>query len=340
MRSRADRWNRRGFTLIELLVVIGIIGILVGLTLPAVQAAREAARRTECQNHLRQVILATQAFESAHGGFPPCDFVGRPWNGFATNKNFPLHCLLLPYLEQGSLYDGINFHLPGGSFGWLERYQLTSAMQRVAVFVCPSDPQGGNARLAPGSYRACVGTGEKEERPPELRFIHRGVFDYLDFGKDPLAVLPLSAVKDGLSQTLAFAEKPIGTHSGGVYDPFRDWAFQMPAGNPQTLSGEAWLRICSGLTSVDPRFDAGGSWMGIGIASSLFYTSAPPNSRVPDCGNESHGGNGIFAARSYHPGVVNAAMADGSVRAFSSGTALAVWRALGTRAGGEAVALD
>lgn len=328
--------RRRGLTLIELLIVIGIIAILVGLTLPAVQDAREAARRAQCRNHLRQIILATHAFESARGGFPPCLFWGRPLppNGGVSDKIFSLHCLLLPHLEQDRLYNGINFELPGGSFTWLEIYQRTSATQQVASFVCPSDPLAGFGRLAMNSYRACTGTGERERRFGELRSINSGVFDYLDHGKDPLVVLPLSQVRDGLSNTLAFAEKPIGTPTGGAYNAFRDWAY-LPA-NDETLRGEYWLRRCSTLTAVNPRLDSGGSWMIPGVFFSHFYATAPPNSRVPDCGYEGYGTHGIFAARSYHPGLVNAAMADGSVRAFSSGTAVEVWRALATRAGGEA----
>lgn len=263
----------------------------------------------------------------------------RPEGGGATrDKSFTLQCLLLPYLEQGDLYNAINIHLPGGSFGFFEQFQRTAATRRIAAFTCPSDPLAHAGRLAPVSYRACTGTGEMEEASGRLRFLHPGAFDYLNHGQEPLAVLPVSRIRDGLSNTLAFSEKPIGTPSGGAYHPFRDWAF-VPS-DDRTQSGDEWIRTCSGLTTVDPRFDAGGSWMIPGVIFTLFFATAPPNARVPDCGHEGDGGNGLFAIWSYHPGRVNAAMADGSVRSFTSGTAPAIWRGLASRDGGEVVPVE
>lgn len=307
-----------GFTLIELLVVIGIMGILVGLVLPAVQAAREASRRMRFSNNLRQIILASHAYEASAGAFPPAtsgrvlpEFEGR---GVALSP----HCLLLPYLDQGPVYAAINFHIPSLIFEDLDAGNLTVYRHPIAVFLCPSDPAaidyGTNYRANAGPCQMC----DDEEQ---------GAFIVRAPGR-------LAGFRDGLSQTLAFAEKPRGSMAP-TYSAFRDWAeLRVWAANASQYVG-----LCSGLRK--PRaihFDAGSSWLLAGAAYTHFFVSVPPNSPIPDCGNGHNNGIGVFASRSYHPGVVNAAMADGSVRSFTSGTDAAVWRSLGTRSGGEAVA--
>jgi prepilin-type processing-associated H-X9-DG protein len=174
-------------------------------------------------------------------------------------------------------------------------------------------------------------------RGATFEFEFDGLFVPLDDGQDPLRVLPASAVTDGLSQTIAFSEKPIGSGSIGTYHPFRDWHKRW---NPLPITAELWLETCSMPGHLEPRLDAGSSWMIPGAIYSQFFASAPPNSRVPDCGVETIGGQGVFAARSYHPGGLNAAMADGSVRWVSAGIQADVWRGLATRAGAEILNLD
>ena len=328
--------SRRGFTLIELLVVIGIIALLVGLLLPAVQASREASRRARCANNLKQVMLATHAFEAVNGGFPPSQFWGRPYRTTDhTVGLFAIHCRLLPFLEQTDLYNSINFSLPSGGLGGLEIYHHTAATSAVNAFLCPSDPNTRSGPLSPNSYRACIGLGDTYRPNGKTLAIHNeGAFIPELDGTDRVH-LRLSEISDGLSNTLAFSEKPIGSGVTGTYSPFRDWSFAGRVNFPVTA--DQWVDICTHLASVDPQLDAGASWMMPGAMYTHFYASAPPNSLVPDCGQALLGVEGIFSARSYHPGGVNAAMADGSVRWFSSGTQMMLWRALGTRAGGEVV---
>jgi prepilin-type processing-associated H-X9-DG protein len=147
-------------------------------------------------------------------------------------------------------------------------------------------------------------------------------------------VLPVSEFRDGLAHTLAFSEKPIGTGASGPYSSFRDWLME----GMNTASAAEWSVLCAGLTEVRrPQLDAGMTWVLPGGASTDFFAIEPPGSRVPDCGEPSNFGTGVFTPRSYHGDGVNAAMADGSVRWFGGATSVAVWRALGTRAGGEVV---
>ncbi|HWE35050.1 MAG TPA: DUF1559 domain-containing protein [Isosphaeraceae bacterium] len=324
------RGTSRGFSLIELLVVIGVIGVLVGLLLPAVQQAREAARRQQCANNLKQMITAAHSFEAAMGGFPPLGsyFPRRP----ILRGSFSVHYRLLPYLEQQSLYDSINFESPAFDLTDLADYHQSAASRAIGAFLCPSDPNTVRDTFAPNSYRANSGP-EPLIVSTDLThgyFNDQGAFSYWP---DPM---PLGAFVDGMSNTLALSEKPIGSGAEAVYSPFRDWV--ATNGSSSGASSNNWALICSQLADQSAKnFDAGRTWMIDASLFTRFLPSVPPNSLVPDCGPSDHASNGIFAARSYHPGGVNAALADGSVRWFSSGVAPATWRALGTRAGGELV---
>ncbi len=146
----------------------------------------------------------------------------------------------------------------------------------------------------------------------------------------PFGVRRCAEFTDGLSNTIALSEKPIG--STGTYSPFRDWLDTWEAQEP-----DAWVRLCASQTeTTHAAFDAGRTWMLDGGFYTHFYCVLAPNSLIPDCGNGGiANGRGLFTARSYHPGGVNAVMADGSVRWFSSSIEMGTWRALGTRNGGE-----
>jgi len=329
MRPRAS-CRRAGFTLIEVLVSIGIIGVLAGLTLPAVQSAREAARRAQCANNLKQIITATQTFAADQGGFPGSSLF-RPSDGRPVAA---MQCLLLPYLEQRPLSDSLNFTIPSYYLADFPPENATATAQTVAVFLCPSDPYTTAAPYGCNSYRANLGLGEEKITPPSdsmpiaVEMIWSGAF--IPTGRP----MPLAEFTDGLSNTLAFSEKKV---SSGRYDPSRDWI----NGGFVADSADAWVENCSHLYGEQGAvLTSGRSWLISGGRCSTFFTSAPPNSPVPDCGGADGGGWGLFAARSYHRGGVNAALADGSVRWFSSGIAVRTWRALGTRKGGEVTAGD
>jgi prepilin-type N-terminal cleavage/methylation domain-containing protein/prepilin-type processing-associated H-X9-DG protein len=329
------RGRRRGFTLIESLVTIGVIAILASLLMPAVQSAREAARRAQCINNLKQVILATHSFEATHGGFPPPSQVRVIAPGLFCVTS--LHCTLLPYLEQNGTYSAINFSQVIGDIRRINPAQVTAARQVVACFLCPSDPFTNTSPLGANSYRA--NDGFPEFTPVNRPDLGPGAIAYRPedlgaFGDGP-RVLPLSAFRDGLSNTLALSEKPIGSGKPGTYNPFRDW---VPIDILPPRDAREYEVACGNLTYDQTRAantNAGRAWLLWGGTYTEFYPFDPPNSPIPDCGDDLNNGHGLFSARSYHPGGVNAAMADGSVRWISSAITPATWRSLITRDRGD-----
>ena len=145
--------SRKGFTLIELLVVIAIIAVLISLLLPAVQSAREAARRTQCVNNMKQLGLAMYNYESALGSYPLGVSLNARFNGSGGSAGGPINwggwgslALVLPHIEGGNLYNAINFNLSPwnrfrAQYGWEANY--TGFNTRVAAFLCPSDAKSG-----------------------------------------------------------------------------------------------------------------------------------------------------------------------------------------------------
>ena len=318
-RRRSGNQGFRAFTVVELLVVIAIISILIALLLPAVQAARGSARRAACMNNLRQIGLATTVYEVHWKGFPPA-YSGQVLVNYSLATNFSVHSVILPYLEQVPLFDSINFSLPFSKTVPIHPGNRTTASTVIATFLCPSDPHAAGSPVAPNSYRGNVG--------PALFGPQRGAGAFV-----PDRPCPVSEYTDGLSNTVLFSEKPIGSSVGR--DDFTGWT---PAARPRPTTPDAWLAVCSDL---DParrdrsRNDSGWSWMRGGALTTLFTSVGGPNSTIPDCGSVTAFGEGHFAARSYHPAGVNTIHADGSGHWRSSSIALPVWRALCTRNQGD-----
>ncbi len=325
--TRRNRQHTRGSSLIELLVVIGLIAILAGLLLPAVQAAREAARQAQCRNNLRQLVLAAHAFEADHRGFPP----SVTYHEIARRSIFleSLPCRLLPYIEQASLYGSLNFERPGSSAADIDPANMTAASTRVAVFLCPSDSTATARPLAPNSYRGNAGLGAYRRRPGGPTGIVLERVEDGAFVTDREA-LALADFRDGLSNTLAFAERPIG-HDGDGYEPASAWIAVAPDGSAIVEEIVARCARLPASASADAQNDSGITWLAPGAIATMFTGATSPNSRVPDCGDRGFGGNGVFAARSRHPGGVMAALADGSARWFPSTIDAKAWRSLSTR---------
>ncbi|REJ91608.1 MAG: DUF1559 domain-containing protein [Planctomycetota bacterium] len=333
---------RRAVTLIEVLTVLGVISLLAAILLPAVQSARERARRVQCVDHLRQIGVAIHAHESTHGRLPYTSMLmGEP-----ERPDRSVHSSLLPWLDQSAIADKIDpavyfLDAPSQPLGKIlvrepdefaanelqatEWYEI--AVHHVPVFRCASDgvlASGGN------NYRACLGSWPHvlwpEATGPELDQTWNGAWAFA-------RTLTFADFADGTSNTAMFSERVIGDQNGDVYDPFRDYAFH---GSPVTP--EEAFETCAQVTVDWPEHDSflGSTWLFGGWRQTWYSHAFPPNATLPDCGGgpiSIGGGPGAFTARSFHDGGVNVLFADGRATFVASTVDLTVWRGLGTRAG-------
>jgi prepilin-type N-terminal cleavage/methylation domain-containing protein/prepilin-type processing-associated H-X9-DG protein len=300
--------RRSAFTLIELLVVIAIIAILIALLVPAVQKVREAAARTQCINNLKQIGLALHGHHDTKKYLPS----GGDTLGFG-----PL-AYLLPFIEQGNLYNKIDFTVAP-----THANNAAVIITPLPIYTCPADPNGGDTSLATCSYGANIGSQHVFSGGPSVQ---NGVFYYDTKGPT------LVAITDGTSNTAAFCEKMHGDNNNGVVSLATD-VFNL--GTASSSPDDA-LAQCLGanLTNLayQWRSDAGTVWLRGKSLNSIYSHVGPPNS--PRCGFPANGTQ-TFAANSAHTGGVNLALCDGSVRFVSNSVNLATWRGLGSRNGGE-----
>ena len=316
-----------GFTLVELLVVITIIGILIALLLPAVQAAREVARRAQCSNNLKQVVLAMHTFHAAHGFFP-LGMSGQMANGYDGSRPdlppltgeiswFPY---ILPHIEQQSLYDSFpatSWNVPYLSTEccglWPKWYTVVSSM------MCPSDPANPKVRCLSGAQRTPDGI-------PTQGFHGNYVMCSGDTIYNP-------------------ASDPQGLKLNGMFFPKSQITFAAIFDGASNTLMAAELILSPDRTTHDVR----GRYYNSREGSCLFSTLYPPNTPIGDvrpwcddlpgfapCGP---GGAYIQSARSYHPGGVSAAMADGSVHFISNYIDSETFHRLGNRRDGLPVVL-
>jgi prepilin-type N-terminal cleavage/methylation domain-containing protein/prepilin-type processing-associated H-X9-DG protein len=326
--------HQPGFTLIELLVVIAIIGVLIALLLPAVQAAREAARRAQCVNNLKQIGLALHNYVDSTGVLP---FGQGPeptntWNGWSSLA------MLMPYLEQRSVYNAINFDIPDGSAPGVAA-NATSQQVRLGGFNCPSDTD----RLTNAEGHANY-TGNCGSKPNMNDGVTSGVFGGM-FGPGPYVpdTIGLAAITDGTSNTAAFSERVKGI---GLYNDAQGPDWMNPPGSVLRVDNlptdaDGVYRVCF---AQDPHaagailsslYSAGTFWH-IGTPYGTRYNHVmPPNTW--SCAGQHTDQAGAHTASSRHPGAVNVLFADGSVRSAKSTINVAVWRALGTKGAGEVV---
>jgi len=311
--------SSRAFTLIELLVVIAIIAVLIALLLPAVQSAREAARRSQCINNLKQMGIGMHNHHDAQGTFPA---------GTLNAPRQPWSMRILPYLEQGALSNALNmansahFYLP---------QQSTVVAATISVYLCPSDPNGGNTitqsnqpTRRKGNYAANWGNSHHDQGNPN------------PFAGPNGTVVPIRG---------AFRVNTATVPAYGARD-FTDG-----------LSGTMMLSEIIDALSTSTLIDVRGDTWSDSRCAFNYMAYTPPNSKIPDQVDGSKDcnypfqtnppcrvGNGsqpdYAAARSFHSGGVNVLFADGSVKFIKNSVNLETWRSLSTKDGGEIVSSD
>jgi len=332
----------KAFTLVELLVVIAIIGILIALLLPAVQAAREAARRAQCSNHLKQLALGFHNYHDTYKTFPAAVY---HWTGTAagaagcpgTNDTCGIigcndrrmvggpFIRILPYIEQQPLFDRWNFSCP--SYPGVNRDLGFGA--RIGTFVCPSD------RLEQGYPQSNYGWSAGPSQGWDDSEVN-GI-GMLRWNNE----VAFAEVRDGTSNTIMLGEKLVGD-ADGAKNSTSDIVLGVaaPAGFPYTFPSQALVDQWGQLAAAAWGSQYSGNCNSRVWSSGLLWVNeiAPPNWKYPDV--QTHGCGlardaGIRPPRSKHPGGVNVALGDGSVRLVGETIDLAAFQAAGGRKDGQ-----
>jgi prepilin-type N-terminal cleavage/methylation domain-containing protein/prepilin-type processing-associated H-X9-DG protein len=323
-------YRKTGFTLIELLVVIAIIAILIGLLLPAVQKTREAAARMSCGNNLKQIGIALHNYHSTNGTFPP---------GVNPNQ-FSAQALILPYIEQGNIYNQLNLSVSATS-----SVNAPLGANRISIFICPSDIfTGMPTGMGGNNYFSNYGTNytwfQSANAPNGLAA--NGPFAFDATGQSILFII------DGSSNTAAFSEMAKGDFNNAIYSK---GDILSPGGVGAPSSPDAAYATCLSTSTTNLSnqwFSTGASWLpswsGTSIDSTYTHVGLP-NSTNCGCYNCNSGGSAgndttAWNANSYHIGGVNVLLCDGSVRFVANSISIGTWRAVGTRNGTEVIGPD
>jgi prepilin-type N-terminal cleavage/methylation domain-containing protein/prepilin-type processing-associated H-X9-DG protein len=365
------RFRGRGFTLIELLVVIAIIAVLIALLLPAVQAAREAARRAQCVNNLKQLGLAVHNYHQSNNALPAENMFLGPSAGHGWSWNASWAMVLLPNVEQQSMFNAYNFSI--GPANADEKFNSSVTYNQLAVFLCPSDsvkqrpapPWAPTNYVAnhggPGVIRMWSGTivqfytqgppGDTIVSPPQQPW----------WGADGnLGFFGFEGVTDGTSNTGLFSEKLVGLNpqNGTVTVSSANakrgiFITNLPANwnggsMASALQGYQTCRGLPGTTQADQNSWWNGFSWALGyqwhtVVNSYHHYNTPNGLTCggsSDPGGQYGGVAGMSTATSNHPGGVNVAFTDGSVRFIKDNINPQIWWALGSRNGGEVVSAD
>ena len=360
------RQKVRGFTLVELLVVIAIIGILVALLLPAIQAAREAARRGQCSNNMKQFGVAMHNYHDVYRSFPKMTgggtATGNPTNGQEW-RSFSTHDALLPYMEQKTLFELVQATIDANLMACcngpndLETVAngnppagININKTNIPAFRCPSDGDVLDPNLtAYTNYASCAGTnkGWGINLSDQNGVMNRDMY------------LSMAAITDGTSTTLAFSE--IVTANAGSYSAnsisqkslaaVREGGGlgldngNAPASFPSNGVTEAvvagWCASCAAITNINGN-PVGERWYRGQQGRTAFNTLLTPNTKFPNCtfhcGGCNYDGPGLHGARSMHPAGVNTVMCDGATKFVTDAISWTTWAQLGTCNDGGAVA--
>ncbi len=355
--------KKSGFTLVELLVVVAIIGVLAGLLLPAINSARESARRMQCTSNLRQIILATHSYDTSYRCFPT-NFTGcgDPTGG-AGSGFYSWLAQLLPFVEERPLHNSINFNLPLADRGFYgisadyKSYRVPSTHANsqamatlVPVYLCPSEPARrvrnvNGQRWAPGSYVGNVGWPRGSSLPGGSQALQQNGYIGLshpgarsDWQRPRISFADLT---DGASNTAAISERVIST----AYSVNSGWGATMTAaGTPESMQSycggsvtprslDRWVTYCEGVSVSDPVYgnSQGNSWMtGWSFAANTYMHVLRPNARNCHLYGGEFDGNNIVTPSSYHLGGLHVAMADGRVDFRSAAIDPVVWWTIGS----------
>ena len=322
------------FTLVELLVVIAIIGLLIALLLPAVQAVREAARRMQCTNNLKQLGLGAHNHHDSHRRFA----AGDPQKSCPDYRDIPARlyrwsslAMLTPYLEQSNVYRSLNLDVPlyghdgasqkGPGFG-VHTDNQEPVSRIVNLFYCPSD-QGRKIDEAygPTNYRACWGSGTE----PWIVYTAATTDGVFYEGSSTR----FADITDGTSNTALYSESTLGPGGSATLTEDNAGVVMVSLRSPPMNAETCSVLRASADTSRGAR------WVDGWPRYSGYDHGLTPNSRTPDCAVVSPMRALWVAARSRHPGGVNVLLCDGSVRFVGATIDAATWHALGSRNGGE-----
>jgi len=335
----------RGFTLIELLVVIAIIAVLIALLLPAVQSAREAARRIQCTNNLKQMGLALHNYISAVGALPMTLTIAGTGSTVTWTNSWGAHARVLPFSEQGNLFNNCNFAID------MQTPQNSTALAVVIPFlICPSEAKSSIRVTSDG--------------------LNYGIANYAYIGGDwfvwgGIANPVKNRVAFGVNMSRSLAEFTDGTSNTlfmsegkGFMTYYRDCPTFSLVNDPNNVpppEADPYTVLPEYLGGCAVRVDEGRTqWFESGVHHTGFTTAWTPNKKTPggpnkmyadvdiNCSREKLGRPSFAAvtARSYHSGGVNALLADGSVRFVKDTVNGQAWRALGSVAGGEVISSD
>lgn len=328
MNRRTRRLRQTAFTLIELLVVIAIIAVLIALLLPAVQQAREAARRTQCKNNLKQLGLALHNYHGTYNCFPFAQETGNSCPGNVNFNEWSAISQLLPYFDQANLYNQINFSngISANSSCAPDSTNQIPVFTELPALRCPTDPQRNTSGVGGATnYMVNKGSGLIWLGPtgPNAGFPEQNGVMYYQ------SKISFADIIDGSSNTASFSERCLTDSNLAHVDPVADVFFSPAA----PMTQDEAVSICAAVDINSPASQfplfMGAPWA---HGQHCYLHSSGPNTR--SCG--------FFVAlravmppSSKHVGGVHLQMADGSVRFTSNSVDLTVWRAVGTRNGGE-----